>query len=172
MNGFGYVNQVLASGTYTLEVVVSSYTQGGSSPQNDFTARVYSADKMVLTDTAGKTSNDETIRFRTGGSINPTTNTQTTQTTTTTNPTTTNTKVRETTVTPTPQPQPDTETATLLSEMQALISKLSSSSSGFTLRSPKSYYQYALFNDRANKKFFFQLRTTTSWYNLDMTVQL
>ena len=64
-DGFGYVNQVLEPGKYTIQVTISQNSH--TDAQNDFTARVYATEKVILYDTNGQASNDERVKFRTGG---------------------------------------------------------------------------------------------------------
>jgi hypothetical protein len=62
------MQKYLSAGKYTIEVTIKNYNDGRSTPIPDFTARVYAKDKVVITDAQGKTSQDETIHFRNGGS--------------------------------------------------------------------------------------------------------
>lgn len=56
--------------------------------------------------------------------------------------------------------------------MSDLMKQLVKSSSSFLTAKPKSYYQYALINDKIGGKFFFQVAATVNDYDLDLRVRI
>lgn len=158
-DGFGYVFKNLAAGDYSIQVQISRVTH--STPVNDFTVRVYAAEKVKITDSSGRTSFDSVLTFSDGQTIPleggsksyPAPDTET--------------SVEEEPVPPTIEvPKED-----LTKELQDFISQVAVSTSGFKYIQPKSYYSYLHKYDSVKDRYYFQLKSETTKYNLDFKVQ-